>query len=104
MFKDEHGCVSYLMFVWYKTISYLVWYKRISEGQEVVADEEHPGRPTTSRTDEDIQKTSEMVWNDHYLSIRMIAEIVNIAQKIFREVLHENLNMGKVCGKIVLQR
>lgn len=77
------------------------WYKRFREGREDVNDDERPGRPSTSRTDENINKINEIVRKDRRLSIRMIAEMVNIDKETARQILHDNLNMRKVCAKMV---
>lgn len=77
------------------------WHKRFSEGREEVDDDEHPGRPSTSKTDENIEKVNEIVRNDRRLSIRMIASIINIDKETVRQILHDKLNMKKVCAKMV---
>ena len=57
------------------------WHKRFSEGREEVEDDEHPGRPSTSKTDQNIQKISDIVHKDQRLSVRMIADMVGINRK-----------------------
>uniref|UniRef100_T1HJG0 Mos1 transposase HTH domain-containing protein n=1 Tax=Rhodnius prolixus TaxID=13249 RepID=T1HJG0_RHOPR len=37
------------------------WYKRFQDGRENVEDDERPGRPRTSTTDENVKKVKEMV-------------------------------------------
>ena len=54
------------------------WHKRFSEGREIVKDDERPGRPCTSRTEENVEKISQIVRKDCRLSVQMIAESVNI--------------------------
>jgi hypothetical protein len=34
------------------------------EGREAVEGDERPGRPSTSKTEENVEKTSEIVWKD----------------------------------------
>ena len=77
------------------------WHKRFCEGREDVEDDERSGRPCTSKTDENVQKVEEIVRNDRRLSIRMIAEMVHIDKETVRQILHDNLNMTKVCAKVV---
>jgi predicted DNA-binding protein YlxM (UPF0122 family) len=48
-----------------------------------------------------VEKIEQIVRIDRRLSIRMIAEMVNIDKKTVRQVLHEDLNMTKVCSKMV---
>jgi hypothetical protein len=66
-----------------------------------VEDDEHPGRPSTSKTKENIEKISETVWKDRRLSTQMIAEMVNMNKEMVRQILHNQLNMRKVCAKMV---
>jgi histone-lysine N-methyltransferase SETMAR len=77
------------------------WHKRFCEGREDVEDDDRSGRPCTSKTDENVQKVEEIVRNDRRLSIRMIAEMVHIDKETVRQILHDNLNMTKVCAKVV---
>jgi hypothetical protein len=45
------------------------WHKRFMEGWEEVEDDEHLGRPSTSKTEEKVEKISEIVQQDQLLSI-----------------------------------
>jgi len=42
-----------------------------------VEDDQHPGRPSTSNTDENIEKVDKIVRNDRRLSVRMIENMMN---------------------------
>jgi hypothetical protein len=37
------------------------WHKWFMKGREEVEDDEHPGRPSTSKTEETVEKISEIV-------------------------------------------
>ena len=52
--------------------------KRFSDGRESVTDEERSGRPATSRTEENITKVRQIVRENRRLTVRSIAEQVNI--------------------------
>ncbi|KAK9753126.1 Cyclic nucleotide-binding domain [Popillia japonica] len=54
------------------------WHKRFSEGREEVEDDERPGRPVTVRSEENVQKVSEIMRKDRLLRIRMIGDMLNI--------------------------
>ena len=54
------------------------WVKHFSEGTESVTDEERSGRPATSRTEENITKIRPIVRENRRLTVRSIAEQVNI--------------------------
>lgn len=52
------------------------WYKRFQDGREDVADDERPGRPSTSTTDENVEKVKAMIMNDRRITIREVADDV----------------------------
>ena len=54
------------------------WVKRFSEGRESVTDEERPGRPATSRNIENIAKICQIVHENCQLTVRGVAQQVNI--------------------------
>ena len=54
------------------------WVKCFCEGREGVTDEERSGRPTTNRTEENIAKIRQIVRENRRLTVRSIAEQVNI--------------------------
>jgi len=73
------------------------WVKRFSEGRESVTDEERTGLPATSRTEENIAKARQIVRENRHLTVRSIAEHVNIDRETIRKILTEDLDMRKVC-------
>ena len=72
-----------------------------SEGRESVTDEERSGRPATSRTEENIAKIRQIVRENCWLTVRSVAEQVNTDRKTVRKILTEDLDMRKVCAKMV---
>jgi hypothetical protein len=68
---------------------------RFLGGREHVEDE-RPGRPVTMKTDENVDKVRTLVRNDRRLSIRMIAEELNVDKETVRQILTEKLKMKKV--------
>jgi len=77
------------------------WVKRFSEGKESVTDEERSGRPATSRTEENVVKIRQILRENHRLTVRNTAEQVNIDTETVRKILTEDLDMRKVCAKMV---
>ena len=80
------------------------WWNVFSEGRERVTDEERSGQPATSRTEENIAKilkVRQIVRENRRLTVRSIAEQVNIDRETVRKILTEDLDMRKVCAKIV---
>lgn len=67
------------------------WHKRFSEGREEV-DDKLSGNPSTSKTGENIEKVNNIFWNDKHLSIRMIANMVNIDKETVQKMVHNKLN------------
>ena len=75
------------------------WHKRFSEGREEVEDDQHPGHPSTSKTEENIQKINEIFRKDRRLSVRIIADLVGIKRETVRHILRKkrpNLWKNKV--------
>lgn len=77
------------------------WYKRFQDGREDVEDDARPGRPSTSKTDKNIEKIANLIRTDAGLSVRAIAENVQIDKETVRQILQHNLNMEKVDGIMV---
>jgi kynureninase len=46
-------------------------------------------------------QTREFFWEERRLSIRMIAEMVNMDKETIRQILHDLLNMRKICARMV---
>ncbi|KAJ8960941.1 hypothetical protein NQ318_020241 [Aromia moschata] len=66
MLKEMYGteCVS--------RTQVFEWFKRFKEGREMTEDDPRPGRPSTSKMDENIENI------DRHLNIRGLAEITGI--------------------------
>jgi len=77
------------------------WVKRFSEGRESVTDDERLGWPATSRTEENIAKVRQIVRENCWLTVRSIAEQVNIDRETVTKILTEDLDMRKVCARMV---
>ncbi|XP_011797389.1 PREDICTED: putative uncharacterized protein FLJ37770 isoform X1 [Colobus angolensis palliatus] len=77
------------------------WHKRFKEGREDVRDDARSGRPVTHRTDDNIQKVKDLVCSNRQLTVRMMAEELNLDKETVRLILKENLNMRKVSAKVI---
>ena len=77
------------------------WHKRFTSGRDDVEDDPKPGRPTTSRNDENIQKVNELVRSDRRMTVRMLAEELGLGRESVRTILTEDLGMKKICAKMV---
>ena len=78
------------------------WHKRFREGRESVKDDERSGRPTTSRTDDNIAAVvDKMVEEDRNVTSRLIADTLGIPNTVVLRILREDLEKLKVCSRFV---
>ncbi|UYV60257.1 hypothetical protein LAZ67_1000570 [Cordylochernes scorpioides] len=71
------------------------------EGREEVADEPRSGRPTTARTDENVDRELDVLRTDRRLSIQQIADTLHMSTFVAHGIVTEDLQMRKVCAKLV---
>ena len=62
------------------------WFKRFKEGREEIRDDQCPGRPSTLKTEVNIEKIGEIVRQNRRLSIRAITELINIDKETVRQI------------------
>ena len=77
------------------------WHKRFREGREECEDDQRSGRPVTSRTDSNIDRVKQLVRADRRLSVKMISEKLSFGRDAVWKILTENLEMRKLCAKLV---
>ena len=77
------------------------WYKRFQDGREDVEDDERPGRPSTTTTDENVKKMKQMVMNDRRITIREVADDVGISIGLCHVIFSNVLGMKRVAAKFV---
>jgi len=66
------------------------WYKAFSEGHESIKNEPRSGRPSTSKTNNNVENVRALVRSDRRLTARMI-----------HQILTQELAMRKLCAKVV---
>ncbi|GBM86535.1 Putative uncharacterized protein FLJ37770 [Araneus ventricosus] len=69
------------------------WFKRFRDGKEDVKDEPRSGRPPT--TPDNIERVQRILADDRRLSLRMIAEELNISLDSVGNIIHEHLQKRK---------
>jgi transposase len=79
------------------------WVDRFKEGRESVDDNTREGRPSMSRVGENIQHVHNLVMSDHRITTRIITDKLGISKGSVQTILKEDLNMWKLCAKIVLK-
>ena len=71
------------------------WFKMFKEGREEIGDDQRPGPPRTSKTDANIEKVGEIIRQNRRLSIRAVAELINMDEATVRQILHDNFEHEK---------
>ncbi|KAJ8960562.1 hypothetical protein NQ318_013851 [Aromia moschata] len=71
------------------------------EGRETTEDDPRPGRPSTTKMDENIENIGKLIREHRSLSIRGLAEITSIDEECVSQILHESFNMCQVYAKMV---
>ncbi|UYV84067.1 hypothetical protein LAZ67_X001053 [Cordylochernes scorpioides] len=77
------------------------WYKMFSEGREDVNDEERVGRPSTSTTDEKINEVEKIISANRRITVREVAEDLNISIGSCHSIFINDLGMRRVAAKFV---
>lgn len=77
------------------------WHKMFREGREEVADEARAGRPSTSRTDDNVTRVRQLLNSDRRMNVRLMSELLNLPKTIVHEIVSEDLAMRKICAKLV---
>ena len=67
------------------------WHRRFKEGREVVEDDHRSGRPSTSRTDENVERMRQNVQSDCRVTVRMIADEVGMNSERVWRIIAEDL-------------
>ena len=77
------------------------WHSRFKEGREEVEDDHRSGRPSTSRTDENVKRVRQKMQSDRRLSVRMIANELGMNSERVWRIISDDLRMRKICTKMV---
>jgi len=95
MLKLVYGNAAVTMKTVYK------WFELFCNGCKSVEDEERSGRPSTSKTQENVEKVREMILSNRRLTIRELSENVNISYGSVRNILTTDLNLRQMSAKFV---
>jgi len=77
------------------------WFKRFKEGRTSVKNNQRPGRPSTSKTNETVARVREIIRNNRRLTIREVAENIGISYGSCQEILTKELGMSRIAAKFV---
>ena len=67
------------------------WYGRFRDGREDTEDDPRSGRPTECPNDNNVEKISQLLLQTRHLSLRMLADEVNIGKDTVRKIVVEDL-------------
>jgi len=90
---------------------YAVWssaqvlrrHKAFKDGRESIEDKQRIGRPSASRTENNVARVKAVLDRDRRLSVRLIAEEVGLPKMDVHRIITEDLHMRKICVKLVLK-
>ena len=77
------------------------WFERFRNGCESAEDEETSGRPSTSKTPENVERVSEMSRSNRRLTIREVSEDLNISNASVQNILNGLRNGQTVSSSIM---
>ncbi|XP_029941109.1 uncharacterized protein LOC115383163 isoform X4 [Salarias fasciatus] len=77
------------------------WYGRFKSGQMSIEDSPRSGRPSTSRTEENVRKIEAVVMADRRRTIDEIEHLTGISWSSCQRILREDLGLRRVAAKMV---
>lgn len=75
------------------------WYKEFKSGRNSLSDEFREGRPPTAVVPANIDAVCEMIEIDRHVTYREIESSLRIDMKQIHTILHEHLNVTKLCAR-----
>ena len=81
-----------------QVFEWFAWFKR---GEMSVEDHPHSGRPSTSHTNENVEKIREKINEDHQYTIDEISEATGVSWSFCQRILTVDLNMRCIAAKFV---
>jgi hypothetical protein len=73
------------------------WYGQFRDGQEDSEDNPRSGWHTECRNNNNVEIISQLLLQNYHLSLRMLADKVNIGKDTVRKIVVEDLRKQKVC-------
>jgi histone-lysine N-methyltransferase SETMAR len=75
------------------------WAAEIKHGRTSLENDPHEGHPESATTSEIIEQVHNMVLDDQQMKVREIAETIGISKEHVGYILHEELDMKKLCAR-----
>ena len=79
-----------------------VWYKDFKSGRTMIEDLPLSGRPSTTNTEENVEKVKEIVLENRFISLRKLASELNLAYVIAQYIVVDILNMRRVTAIVLV--
>ena len=76
-------------------------YARFRDGREDVKDDARSGRPSTARTDENVESVRRLLTEYRRTTPQVIADHLNIGKETVRRIVTEDLGKRKICAGFV---
>ena len=77
------------------------WFARFRGGREEMKDDARSGRPTTARTDENVESVRCLLTEDSRTTFQVIEDRLNIGKETVRRIVTEDLGKRKFCARFV---
>ena len=77
------------------------WFPRFKNGEMSIEDQPRSGRPTTSRSDENVDTINVLIREERRRTIDQLCEMSGISWSSIQRILSEDLHMGRVAAKFV---
>ena len=77
------------------------WFKRFKEGRMSVGGDPRTGRPSTSTDDDHVERVRAVIRGNRCLTVREVADEVDISIGSCHQMLTENRQMGRLSAKFV---
>jgi len=74
------------------------WFARFRGGREEMKDDARSGRPTTARTDENVESVRCLLTEDSRTTFQVIEDRLNIGKETVRRIVTEELEQRKICS------
>jgi len=78
------------------SVQVLRWHKVFKDGRESVEDEQRTGRPSTSRTENNVARVKTVLDRDRRVSVRLMSEEVGLPKTDVHRIITEDLRMRKI--------
>ena len=78
------------------------WYARFRDGREDVNDDVRSGRPSTARTDENVESVHRLLTEDCRTTLQMIADRLNIGKETVCRIVTEDLGKERSARDLFL--